>query len=201
MLDQTKNHTRYMLRGLIKYGRPYIITGEYQKHRNESERITFVNIHPYIPGKQVKDSCSLFDHIHIFTDNLQKVCPEWKCWLKDGARYCLVCYSKPYRGDNNEQRCGVALTLDAGMSPIMDMKDINDNLLIYQPFINRICVNWSDFMHGRWLKEGETTLYSASQFVQDNNHHKNKVLRKKEENKKRKQRSQSIWRVINLKVS
>ena len=201
MLDQTKNHTRYMLRGLIKYGKPYILTGEYQKHKYENERITFINIHPYIPGKPVKNTCSLFDHVHVFTDNLQRTCPEWRQKLQDGVRYCLICYSKPYRGGNNEQRCGIVLTLNAGMSPVMDMEYLNEELTVYAPFIERICVDWNEYMHGRWLKENEPVLYSASQFVQDNNRHKNKVLRKKEEDKKRRQRSQSIWRVINLKVS
>ena len=201
MLDQTKNYTRYMLRNLIKYGKPYIISGVYQKHKDESERITFTNVHPFIPGKQVKDTCALFDHVHIFINHLEPVCPEWKELLKDGQRYCIVCYSKPYRDKNFVQRCGVMPTLDACIAPVMNYDKLQEEILFYQPVMERTCVDWNQFMAGRWLKEGEVILYSASQLVQDNTRHKNKVLRRKEEERKKRKRSRSIWRVINTKVS
>ena len=201
MLDQTKNYTRYMLRHLIKYDKPYIVCGVYQKHRDESERITFINVHPFIPGRQNKETCCLFDHVHLFMNKLEPTCPEWRELLKDGHRYCIVCYSKPYRDNDGVQRCGIVPTLDGMMSPIMDYDKLQEELWAYQPLIERVCVDWEQFMAGRWLKESEVTLYSASQCVQDNCRHKNKVLRQKEIERKKRKRSQSIWNVINMKVS
>ena len=200
MLNRTRSYTRYMLRRMIEYEKPYILTGIYQKHRHESERVTFVGIHPFIPGLQNKDTRTLTDHVHVFKNQLQAVCPEWHDLLVDGKRYCIVCYSVPYESDGI-QRCGIRPTLDAHMSAIMDYNQLQDEMILYQPLIERCCVDWNKFMGGQWLKKKNCILYSASQNIQDNCKHKNKVIRQERLERKRRRINRSIWRVINIKVS
>lgn len=200
MLDRTKDYTRYMLRNMLKYDKPYIVTGIYQKHRRESKRVTFTYIHPFIPGLQNKETYCLTDHAHIFVDKLSAVCPEWRDLLVDGKKYCIVCYSDPYKSDG-VQRCGIKPTLDGHMAAIMEYDKLQDELVLYQPLIERTCVDWNTFMGGRWLKRNEFAMHSANQNVQDNCKYKNKVLRQKKAEKKRRQISRSVWRVINMKVS
>lgn len=199
--DLTYNYTRAMLRACMKHEKPYVLAGIYQKHNDESERITFTHIHPYVPGKGLKETCRLFDHVHVFRENLDAVCPEWRSILKNGERYCLVCYSRPYRDKNSVRRCSINLTTDACIGPIIEYKQIKDFPGPYDDIINRQCLDWKDVTGGKWIKETESVLYSATKFVQDNARHRKKVEREKARKKKKDKRKSSIWRVMRMKVS
>lgn len=194
------NYTRAMLLKAKKYNKPYVLSGIYKAHnaKYEKERITFTAVRPYVPGQE---TINLFDHVHVFRENLDKMCPAWKKILKDGERYCLICYSKPYMSKYNEQRCSIRLTRDIGFMPLISQKVMDNIPEIFKEILKEECIDWISFEDGKYIVKEQPVLFSASQTIQDNSRHRKKVEKERNKIKKNKKRRQSIWRVMQTKVS
>jgi hypothetical protein len=185
----------------MKYEKPYILTGVYQKHRDESLRITFVNIRPFVPGKMAGEVMRLCDHVNIRMDDLMQSCPEYASILENGKRYFLICLSQPYRDKDNTRRCSIKLTRIADTVPIIPCDETLTWPTEHEDVLSQV-VDWNDFMEGRWIRREESIyFYSRPKIVQDNAHHKTRLKKENERERKKKKRGNSIWKVLHTKVS